>query len=151
MKVWSRSERLIAAAIVVLSLAILARLSDEIQQWSDRYLIDRSIDRSRFENLYRAGKQIEGGLGVGISLIRYRELLQELATEVSIASDLARWESEREMVAAFAAALATFKYAETTWTNNIRSKSDDQRTVQEIWITAGRQLASAIALYNGES
>lgn len=73
------------------------------------------IDRAAYEPLYRAGKDIAGAREVGVALIRYRELLQNLATEIKVAEDKATSEQERAFVSAYKDALTAFRDAETMW------------------------------------
>ena len=73
------------------------------------------VDKARHENLYRAAKNMEGAISVGVNLLRYRELLQQFATEMSIAKDKASNQAERDMVAAFDNAFLAYRDAGTLW------------------------------------
>jgi hypothetical protein len=74
-----------------------------------------AIDQQKFDGVYRAGKGMEGATGVGVNVIRYRELLQAFATEVSIANDRAHSAREREMVGQYAGALQAYQDAGFLW------------------------------------
>lgn len=73
------------------------------------------INQKEFEPLYRAGKEITGATEVGVTLPRYRELLQALATEVDIAEDKATSGAEKSLVSSYKQALVAFRDAETMW------------------------------------
>jgi len=77
--------------------------------------------------VYRAAKAMEGSVGVGVTLLRYRELVQALATEVSIANDRAATTLEREMVGHYAAALKAYKDAGTVW--EVKLQGADKVTI----------------------
>ncbi len=137
------------------------------------------VNKAKCEGLYRAGKGIEGAVSVGVNLIGYRELLQKLATEISIAADSAASDSEREMVTAYRDALVAYKDAETIWSKSLSGPSrlnafdpeikriageypidgegvganfsfDAKAAVQTIWQTAQRELTRGNRVYNGE-
>lgn len=73
------------------------------------------INQKEFEPLYRAGKDISGATEVGVTLLRYRELLQALATEIKVAEDKASSAKEVAFVSAYKDALVAFRDAETMW------------------------------------
>jgi hypothetical protein len=77
------------------------------------------LDQKEYEPLYRAGKEISGATQVGVALLRYRELLQGLATEIKIAEDKAKSTNEQSFVAAYKEALIAFQDAETMWRTKI--------------------------------
>ncbi len=138
------------------------------------------VDQSKFENLYRAGKNVEGALDVGVNLLRYRELVQSFSTEVSIANDRAGGSSERELVKTYNTALAAFKDAETLWGKKLNAQDGTltctdaevrrvagdypisgtgsgsgftfkiDDAVQTIWRQARGNLSQATTLYRGE-
>jgi hypothetical protein len=137
------------------------------------------IDRQKFEPLYRAGKNIEGALGVGVNL-KYRELLQGFATEFSIANDKAANEAERALVKRYEEALSAYKDAGTIWEKRLKGDVlapagdpelvrivdayplsgsgsgtaftfSGQAAVQTIWVTAGARLKAANEMYAGKS
>src|SRR3990172_5636920 len=56
------------------------------------------IDEKQFENVYRAFKQIQGSIAVGISYVTFVKLLQDVATEISIAKDKVKSETEKELL-----------------------------------------------------
>jgi hypothetical protein len=138
------------------------------------------VDQEKFDPLYRAGKAIEGATSVGVNLIRYRELLGTLAAEVSVGQDKAGSHAERDMVKAYAEALAAYKDAEIVWTQKIEQRQrplpasspelerivgsyaiqgqreekvflfDPEDGMQTIWRDAGVKLHHATSLYKGE-
>jgi hypothetical protein len=82
------------------------------------------IDQMKFDGVYRAGKAMEGATGVGVNLLKYRELVQAFASEVSIANDRAQTGSEREMVAQYAKALKAYKDAGDLWTRKLQGGAE---------------------------
>jgi hypothetical protein len=136
------------------------------------------IDQQKFESVYRSGKGIESAVGVGVNLLKYRELVQSFATEVSIASDRAATDKEKELVGAYAGALLAYKDAGAIWGKKLNTswlrpaddpevmriyqaypisgdgKGSDFRftidsAMQTIWQSAGALVAHANDLYNG--
>jgi hypothetical protein len=93
-----------------------------------------AIDLQKFQALYRAGKAIEGSLAVGGTFSRFTELLQALATEVSIAKDIASTRREKQLLDVYTLALSTLGHGATVW----RAKVDraDREAAE-----AGRELA----------
>lgn len=140
-----------------------------------------TVDNARHENLYRAAKSLESAVGVGVTLARYRELLQQFATELSISKDKAANRAEREMITAFADAFIAYRDAGTLWDQKVRgveqlspagnaelmgiadaypirgSGSGANFTfavdaaMQTVWRAADARLTRAVALYNGQS
>lgn len=100
-----------------------------------------TIDQVKFEPLYRSGKAIEGALGTGVSLMKFGELLQNMATEIGIAKDKATRPDEIAMVSQFGQALAMFVSSRQTWQDR------DAEAAQRIWTVAIPQLQAASRLY----
>jgi len=88
------------------------------------------VDQQKFDPLYRAGKAIESATSLGVNILKYRELVQDLATEVSIGNDRASSGREKKMVALFGEALAAYKDAETVWGTKLKA-TRSQLTVSE--------------------
>jgi hypothetical protein len=139
------------------------------------------VNKERFDDVYRAGKAIEGSLSVGVTMLKFAELVQEFATEVSIASDKAESRAEKEMVGHYAEALSACQDSLTIWNTKIKKRGnldvsvnpelrrivdaypiqgkggkeyfnfDPDAAIQVIWSQAGGRLAAANRLYNGES
>jgi len=138
------------------------------------------VDKQKFEPLYRAGKNIEGAVAVGVNLLKYRELLQGFATEVSIANDKVANDAERALLKNYEEALVAYKDAGAVWEKRLKgdtlSPADDpelvriadaypisgrgsgraftfsgEAAVQTIWVRAGARLKAANDLYTGNS
>lgn len=117
---------------------------------------------------------MKGATNVGVTLIRYRELLGTLASEVAIAADGAKRDNEKEMVGMYAAALMNYKDVATVWAAKIQHGSESlpaylpevdeiatkyrlpkepnlsaDNAIQSIWSEAGKNIDTANALYNG--
>jgi hypothetical protein len=80
-----------------------------------------TLDRKRFEQLYRAGKAIQGATGVGVNLSRFAELTQALATEILMAKDSATSDAEVRIVALYASALVRYQDSLTLWQAKVSS------------------------------
>jgi hypothetical protein len=78
------------------------------------------FERTKFEPTYRAGKAIEGAIEVGVNYPKLSELTQTFATELNIATEAAKTESEKEVASAYAAVLPPLKDSLTVWTVRIR-------------------------------
>ena len=74
-----------------------------------------------YEKLYRAGRAVEGAISVGVSYADLGTLVRELSTEVLIAGDLAKTETDKQMVAAYRDAMLTYKDSLTVWKGQIES------------------------------
>ena len=77
------------------------------------------VDKQKFDNLYRAAKAIEGAVSVGVSYKKYSELLQNLATEISLGSDKAKTDIEKELLKSFLEVLTTHKECAFVWGKKI--------------------------------
>jgi hypothetical protein len=73
------------------------------------------VDREKFENLYRAGKTIGGATSVGVNYQKFGELLQNLATEISIASDKAKSENEKKLIESYREVLSIYNDSYLLW------------------------------------
>lgn len=78
------------------------------------------VDKRKFENLYRSAKAIEGATAVGVNYQKFGELLQNFATEISIARDQVKSKKEKEMLTVYFDALTIYKDSATLWEQNIR-------------------------------
>lgn len=104
--------------ITMLGLALLAGCSPK-------------IDQKKYENLYRAAKAIEGAIAVGITYPKFGELLQNLSTEISIANDKAKSDTEKELLKSYFEVLTTFQESSTVWKYKIEGSRYD-------WIPKGQ-------------
>jgi hypothetical protein len=80
------------------------------------------VDRIKFEDLYRAGKAFDGATTVGVNYERFGELLQNLATEISIAAEKAKSQNEKEMLKQYAIVLAMYRDSHLVWKYQIKTK-----------------------------
>lgn len=94
----------------------------------------RGIDQAQFEGVYRAGQGMKGATVVGVTLIKYRELLQSFASEVAMAQDKAKTDREKAMVGSYTEALANYRDAATLWASKIERGSD---TIDEAVLPGG--------------
>jgi hypothetical protein len=79
----------------------------------------RGIDQAKFESVYRAGQGMKSATDVGVTLQKYRELLQVFASEVAMAEPKAANPREKAMVARWRDALVNYRDAVTLWVAKI--------------------------------
>jgi hypothetical protein len=73
------------------------------------------VDQAKFDRVYRAGKAMSSATGVGTDVLRFSELLQNFASEVSIARDKAQSTSEWELIRLYEDALKAYYDSRTIW------------------------------------
>jgi hypothetical protein len=83
---------------------------------------NNKIDQIKFESLYRAIKTLDTSATVGVNLIKFRELIQQTATELSIAKDKAIDQKEKDLVALYENALAPYIDSLALWNAQLESK-----------------------------
>lgn len=82
------------------------------------------ISINKVESLYRSAKAITGATSVGINYQKFGELLQNFATEISIASDkLKGTRAFQELLAKYYDALTIYKDSATLWEAKINQGS----------------------------
>lgn len=104
------------------------------------------IDEKKLEALYRSAKSIEGALTVGITYDKFGQLLQNLATEVSIAGDKIKTEQEKQLVNVYTEALTIFQDSLLVWRHQIQSSREN--LVPSNWILVLSELRPIVAKYN---
>lgn len=92
------------------------------------------VDQKQYENLYRAAKAIEGSIAVGVNYQKFGELLQNLSTEISIANDKAKSDSEKELLKHYLDALTAYRESATVWKNKIGSARYDFIPTGQIYV-----------------
>ncbi len=75
-----------------------------------------AIDQAKFEPLYRAAKAVQGSTSVGVNYLKFSELLQTFATELSIAKDKAQTANEKKLVEMYAGVLTDYSDSLSIWT-----------------------------------
>lgn len=78
-----------------------------------------SLDQAKFEPVHRAGRATREACAIGVSLVRMRELAANYATEVSLASDKAGTDLEKQFVALHSGALQAYRASLTVWDEKI--------------------------------
>lgn len=73
------------------------------------------VDQKKYENLHRAAKAIAGAIAVGVNYQKFGELLQNLSTEISIANDKAKSDTEKELLKEYLNVLITYHESATIW------------------------------------
>jgi hypothetical protein len=77
------------------------------------------VDQKKYENLYRAAKAVEDATEVGVNYQKFGELLQVLSTELSIASDKPKSDTEKKLVLSYLEVLRTYQDSAIVWTQKI--------------------------------
>lgn len=85
----------------------------------------------RAERSYRALKQLEGATSVGVSKLKYDELLQNAAGELLILTELAQGSQDTVVLRHYLSALEVYKDAGTLWGEQVSG-------AQYNWIPAGK-------------
>ena len=83
------------------------------------------------EGAYRAAKAIEVSHRVGVNYRRFQELLQNLSTEVSIASDRATHEREKEITQKYLEAISMYRDSLSLWEMKIDAAGHPGLTLKE--------------------
>jgi len=73
------------------------------------------INQKNFEKLYQSAKTIEGSVSVGINFQKFGELLQNFATEISIARDKGKSEEEKELLKIYLEVLDMYQDSHRLW------------------------------------
>jgi hypothetical protein len=98
--------------------------------------------------VYRAAKTINAATSVGVTYAKFGDLVQNLATEISIAEDKVTTARERTVLEKYKAVLLAYKLSNDEWTLFIKnSKATDNSITQEIWSGAAKLLRTANAYY----
>jgi hypothetical protein len=98
------------AVILMISVNLWISCSPERKQPSgEKATPSRSINQQSFEGIYRATKAIDGAIAVGVSYIKFQELLQSLATEILIANDKVKSQQERDLLGMYSEVLSMYR------------------------------------------
>lgn len=77
------------------------------------------INQKNFEKLYQSAKAIEGSVSVGVNFQKFGELLQNFATEISIAHDKGKSEEEKELLKIYLEVLDMYQDSHRLWNSKI--------------------------------
>jgi len=83
-----------------------------------------TIDKRKFDEIYRAAKAVHAAIAVGVSYIKFTELLQEFATELSILRDKTVIVEEVALAGLFEKALSAYHDSRVLWGHKIRASDD---------------------------
>lgn len=92
------------------------------------------VQKAKLEKLYRAGKTLASATEVGVNYQRFTELVQGLATEVSIASDAATTDGERRLLGLFREAADAYKDSLTIWTKKLAGDGVPHQSEKWLWV-----------------
>ena len=73
------------------------------------------VTTATFEPVYRSAKAIQAATVSGVSYVKFRELMQGLATEIGIAKDHPLNEYDLKLIALYEEAFAHYKTSATLW------------------------------------
>jgi hypothetical protein len=77
-------------------------------------------EQTKFEPLYRAAKKIQSADRESLNLLRFRQLVDDLSAEVSVAKDRASSAAEKDTVAAFEVARGDYGDFKALWEMELR-------------------------------
>jgi hypothetical protein len=76
---------------------------------------EKQLDTSKFKNTYSAAKKIEGVITVGVNNPKFRDVVQEFATEMAILKDSIKTNTEKELYSYYDEALKIYMDSLTFW------------------------------------
>jgi len=82
------------------------------------------IDRAKLAGVYKASQDLKGATDVGVTLVRYRDLLGTFASQVAQARDVVSNDRERLMVDQYAFAAECYQDAAKVWAAKIEHEID---------------------------
>lgn len=100
---------------------IIGRTMSEIIADQKAWRVARQQLVSKLEPVYRSAKTIQSSIEVGVTYLKYGELLQAFATELSMASDKISTDEERRIGTLFAGVLQVYRDAGSLWKNQIEN------------------------------
>jgi hypothetical protein len=74
-----------------------------------------SIDKKKFDNLYRSIKTIEGAIAVGVNYQKFCEMVQQLSAEISITKEISKNGLEKELLENGILILSVYHDSATLW------------------------------------
>jgi len=91
----------------------------------------------QLEGVYKAGRAIAAATDVGVTAIRYSELVAAMASEYSIAGDSIHDRVDRDVLASFGHALDSYRAAADVWQLKIRGERRPRPDVATFLETQG--------------
>jgi hypothetical protein len=86
---------------------------------------NEALRSERFGPLHRAARSIDGAIAVGVTYVRFGELLQVFATELLLATDRAKDDADRALISAYSEVLDAYKDSAAVWKQANESSSQD--------------------------
>jgi hypothetical protein len=96
---------------------------------------------------YHAFKRIEGATAVGVTKLRYDELVQDASAELLVLKDMSRTPSDLSLVSRYAEALQAYRDAGVLWSEEIEDARYDWIPKDRIYLeSAGFEIAARYGL-----
>ena len=105
------TNTLVRVSAVILSVAVGSCASPTVPP----------IDAKKFDGLYRAAKTTEAAINMGINHEKFGDAIRAFATELSIATDKAGTDKERELVRLYSETLTAYRDSDEMWRLKIDS------------------------------
>jgi hypothetical protein len=110
----------------------------------------QTITQATFEPVYRASKTIQASTQPGVTYLKFGELLQSFATEISIAKDKQMNAVDQKLVGLYDEAMAAYYFSSVLW--RLKNEAHDEMWKGEIPVTfsgapASPEVAQGLAKY----
>jgi hypothetical protein len=96
-----------------------------------------AVDKEKFRGIYRSAKAIEGAAVAGVSYLKFRELLQDLTTELLIVKDSVKDGPNVKLLKIYSDVLDIYKDSGTLWQEQIDDVKDYPLLPQGCILEAG--------------
>lgn len=83
------------------------------------------IDQQKFDALNRAGRTVKENTAVGVTLMKFRDVMSAYATEVSLAQDRATGSLEKRFVVVHGEALKAYRDSLVVWNSKLEHHGAD--------------------------
>jgi hypothetical protein len=108
------------------------------------------VDKQKFEPVFRAATAVTSATSVGVSYLKFMELLQNVATEVNVGRTKVGNDRERLMIEKYSGALGLYQQTAELWKKGIDNGVDNKPKVQEQWGVASSVLDDANLIYENK-
>lgn len=124
-RVLDKDMRFYKIATIVICLSLCANCSPQKKPASEGKAVPSpKINQQSFEGVHRAAKAIDASIGVGINYIKFQELLQSLATEISIARNKVKSPGEKDLLGIYVEVLSMYHDSAVLWSHKIEHSGE---------------------------